>query len=321
MIYTGGIAFMAGRDEGNALFMVIADMRGYWAARFGAGVLQIKRWLLLTGVLLASGCASLLGSVTGGLASNLSAAILNSDDPAMIRDGAPAYLILIDSLLAGSPGNAALLAQSAELHSAYAGAFVADPVRAAQLHSKAKAQILRATCLGLKNACDLEKRDFDDFSAWLNNQGAKSVPALYNLGSIWAGWIQGNSSNFAAIAQLARVKALIQRVAELDPEYADGGAFLYLGVFETLLPPAMGGRPELGRQHFERALEISNERNLIVKVMLADQYGRLMFERELHDRLLNEVMTAQVQAPGLTLMNTVAKERAQQLLDSADDYF
>jgi hypothetical protein len=46
-----------------------------------------------------------------------------------------------------------------------------------------------------------------------------------------------------------------------------------------------------------------------------------MFERELHDRLLNEVMTAEVQAPGLTLMNTVAKERAQQLLDSADDYF
>ena len=83
----------------------------------------------------------------------------------------------------------------------------------------------------------------------------------------------------------------------------------------------MGGRPELGRQHFERALAISNERNLIVKVMLADQYGRLMFDRDLHDRLLNEVMAAPATAPGLTLMNTVAKERAQQLLDSADDYF
>jgi hypothetical protein len=120
---------------------------------------------------------------------------------------------------------------------------------------------------------------------------------------------------------LGRAKALIQRVAELEPEYANGGAFLYLGVFETLLPPAMGGRPELGRQHFERALQISEERNLMVKVMLADQYGRLMFDRELHDRLLQEVMAADVQAPGLTLMNTVAKERAEQLLDSGDDYF
>ena len=282
---------------------------------------KIAGWFPLVGVFLLSGCASIMGSVTGGLASNLSAAILNSDDPAMIRDGAPSYLILIDSLVAGSPDNAALLAHSAELYSAYAGAFVEDPVRAARLNSKAKAQILRATCRSLKNACGLESRDFDEFSAWVDAQGPSSVPALYNLGSIWAGWIQGNSSDFAAIAQLGRVKALIQRVADLDPEHANGGAFLYLGVFETLLPPAMGGRPEMGRRHFERALTISNERNLIVKVMMANQYARLIFDRELHDRLLQEVLAADVQAPGLTLMNTVAQERAQLLLDSADDYF
>ena len=282
---------------------------------------KIAGWFALVGVCLLSGCASIMGSVTGGLASNLAAAILNSDDPAMIRDGAPSYLILIDSLVAGSPDNAALLAQSAELYSAYAGAFVEDPVRAARLNSKAKAQILRATCRSLKNACGLESRDFDEFSAWVDAQGPSSVPALYNLGSIWAGWIQGNSSDFAAIAQLGRVKALIQRVADLDPEHANGGAFLYLGVFETLLPPAMGGRPEMGRRHFERALTISNERNLIVKVMMANQYARLIFDRELHDRLLQEVLAADVQAPGLTLMNTVAQERAQLLLDSADDYF
>ena len=57
----------------------------------------------------------------------------------------------------------------------------------------------------------------------------------------------------------------------------------------------------------------------MIKVMLADQYDRLMFG-ELHDRLLNEVMAADAQAR-LTLMNTVAKEPAQQLLNSADDYF
>lgn len=286
-----------------------------------AAVTALKGWFLVPALFFVTGCATIVGSVTGGLAENLSAAILNSDDPPMVRDGAPSYLILIDSLLAGSPDNPILLSQSAELHSAYAGAFVAEPERAQKLHAKAKSQMLRATCLSLKDACLLETRSFDEFSSWLDQQGPKSVPTLYNLGSIWAGWIQANSTDFVAIAQLGRVKALIQRVAELDPEYANGGAFLYLGVFETLLPPAMGGRPELGRQHFERALDISGGRNLMVKVMLADQYGRLLFERELHDRLLNEVMAAEAQAPGLTLMNTVAKERAQQLLDSADDYF
>ena len=55
--------------------------------------------------------------------------------------------------------------------------------------------------------------------------------------------------------------------------------------------------------------------------MYAEQYARLMFDRDLHDRLLNEVLEAPALADGLTLMNTVAKEQAQQLLESADDYF
>ena len=108
---------------------------------------------------------------------------------------------------------------------------------------------------------------------------------------------------------------------ELDGGYANGNAHLYMGVFETLVPPGMGGRPEIGRQHFEQALDISGGLNLMVKVMYADQYARLMFERKLHDQLLQDVLAAEVKAPGLTLMNTVAKERAQRLLDTADDYF
>jgi hypothetical protein len=108
---------------------------------------------------------------------------------------------------------------------------------------------------------------------------------------------------------------------ELDETYSNGAAYLYLGVFETLLPPAMGGKPEIGRGHFERALTLSSGNNLMVKVMLADQYARLVFDRELHDNLLLEVIAADGKTSGLTLMNAVAKERAQKLLDSADDYF
>ena len=280
-----------------------------------------KSAALLLVALLMHGCASLVGSVTQSFASDLGAAILNSDDPHMVRDGAPAYLILIDSLLAGNAQNVALLEQSAELHSAYAGAFVAEPERAKKLHLKAKTQILRAACLGLKNACALDQRPYADFATWVAAQQQAQVPLIYNLASIWAGWIQANSDDFMAIAELGRVKVLMQRVVELDGAYANGNAHLYMGVFETLVPPGMGGRPEIGKQHFEQALDISGGRNLMVKVMYADQYARLLFERKLHDQLLQDVLAAEAKAPGLTLMNTVAKERAQRLLDTADDYF
>ena len=58
--------------------------------------------LLLTSILL-SGCSALMSKATGGLASNLSAAILNQDDPETVRDGVPAYLLMLDSFVAGAP--------------------------------------------------------------------------------------------------------------------------------------------------------------------------------------------------------------------------
>jgi hypothetical protein len=263
----------------------------------------------------------LIGSLTSGFADNISAAILNNDDLAMVRDGAPAYLILIDSLIAGSPENGPMLRQSAALHSAYAGVFVTDPARAKLLATKAKRLALAAVCYSLKNGCDLDTRRFKDYSQWIDRQGRKSVPELYGLATAWAGWIQAHSDDFVAVAELARVKTAMAKVAELEPEYENGNVFLYLGVLETLLPPGMGGKPELGRQHFERAIEISEDRNLLAKVMFADQYGRLMFDRPLHDRLLKEVLEAPVKVDGLTLMNTLAQSQARELLESADEYF
>ncbi len=59
----------------------------------------------------------------------------------------------------------------------------------------------------------------------------------------------------------------------------------------------------------------------MTKVMFADQYARLLFNRELHDELLNEVIAADPIAPGLTLINTVSQTRAHELLDTADEYF
>ncbi len=272
-------------------------------------------------ILLQAGCASLVGSVTGGMAEDLGSAILDNRDIDMVRDGAPSYLLLMDGLLAGSPDNPALLAQAAQLNSAYAAAFVQDPERSRMLNAKALSLAERAACNDIRDACDLRTRSFDSYDSWLGQRTVKDVPAMYGLGSAWAGWIQANSGDFAAIAELARVKALMQRVVELDEGYDYGGAHLYLGVFDTLFPPAMGGRPEQGREHFERAVALSGGRNLMTQVIYAENYARLVFDRELHDSLLAGVVAANPEQPGLTLINVVAQQRATELLESADGYF
>ncbi len=76
-----------------------------------------------------------------------------------------------------------------------------------------------------------------------------------------------------------------------------------------------------GREYFERSIELSGGRDLGAKVEFARNYARLLYDRELHDRLLEEVMLAEPVQPGLTLMNLLAQDQARDLLLAADDYF
>jgi hypothetical protein len=56
-------------------------------------------------------------------------------------------------------------------------------------------------------------------------------------------------------------------------------------------------------------------------VEYARRYARLVFDRKLHDRLLNEVLAADTEVPGFTLSNVLAQRQARELLQSAEDYF
>jgi hypothetical protein len=87
----------------------------------------------------------------------------------------------------------------------------------------------------------------------------------------------------------------------------------------TQLPPALGGKPERGRTHFDQALKFSGGRDLMAKVEYARRYARLVFNQELHDRLLKEVLAADPREPDLTLSNVLAQEQARELLQ--DEYF
>lgn len=276
---------------------------------------------LLLALFALSGCASLAASATSKLADNLSSAILNQDDPETVQAGMPSYLLLIDGLIEGDPKNEHLLLAGSKLYGAYAAAFVQDPERAKRLALKARNYSDRALCAHDEKLCRVMDRPYDDFAATIATLKADDVQLIYVTGAAWAGWIQANSSDWNAIASLPKVKAMMARVVDLDETYSHGEAHLYLGVFDTLLPPALGGKPEEGRVHFERAIQLSAGRDLMAKVEYARRYARITYDRELHDRLLQEVLAASVVEPGLTLSNVLAQRQARELLASADKYF
>ena len=276
---------------------------------------------ILISIFLLSGCSFFNSSAMVDMTENLSQAILNNNDLAIVEAGGPAYLLMVDSLLYRDPDNESLLRGASNIYTSYTTVFVKDKARAKKLTEKALSYALRAICVRRSKTCRFREVNFQEFKNTLLSLEIKDVPDLFTLGSAWSAWIQMHREDWNAVAEISRVEAIMKQVIELDEFYQDGGAHLYLGVLATFLPPALGGKPDVGRRHFERALEISKDKNLMVKVLYAQHYARLMFDRELHDRLLNEVIKTQPDVPGYTLSNTLAQQRAMELLKSGEDYF
>jgi hypothetical protein len=281
---------------------------------------------LAAAAVVLAGCAAMAEKAGQRFADDLGTAILASDDPATVRDALPAYLLLLDALLVdhgdGDAGKRDLLFAAAELNGAYAGNFTeGDAARAARLAGKALAFARRGVCAGKGPLCAAIDGDVESFQAALAATPDAEVAAMYALAAAWAGHLQANSADWGAIAELPKVQALLERVVAIDAGHARGMAQVYLGVLNSLRPEAVGGRPEQGRAHFERAIALSEGRNLYAKTLFAEYYARLVFDQELHDRLLVEVLAADPHAAGYTLTNVLAQERARTLQESGKDYF
>ncbi len=280
---------------------------------------QLNRFrpLTLFAVLtLLHGCATLSPERMAG---NLSRAMLNQDDPATVQAGASAYLLLLDGLIEGRPRDQALLIAGARLYGAYATGLVQDAERAKRLSARSRAYARRALCNNQPMICENEGRPYTEFAPLIESIGPEDLGALYTYGTSWAGWIQARSDDWNALADLPKVERIMERVIELDARHDRGRAQLYLGVMRSQLPPALGGKPEAGRAHFELAIAYSDGRDLIAKIEFARRYARLVFDQALHDRLLQEVLAADPVEPDLTLSNVLAQQQARTLL--SDDYF
>ena len=277
--------------------------------------------LLAASALIVTGCASVMATAGSGLAGNLSTAILNQDDPELVRDGAPAYLLMLDSFVESSPDNEAALSAAANLYAAYGVVFVDDPVRARKLTVRARSYGQRALCAADKSACGIWELGYEHFVVALNVLNKNDVAALYTFGVSWIAYIQAHSEDWGALAKLPQVQATMMRVQEIDPQYEQANVEHFLALLNTIRPPALGGDFEAGFAQYKRAMSLSGGKDLSIMVDCARYYARTLYDRELHDHLLNQVLAADPVHDGYTLFNTLAQEEAQELLDSADDYF
>lgn len=271
---------------------------------------------------LLAGCSAIIERSTARLADDLETAIRQYEDPATVADALPAYLLLLEARLESNPERAELRLTTARLTAAHAALFAADDrARQRRLTRRALAHARSGACLSASSLCDLHELTYEDFESRVAELGRDELAAVYLLATTWTGWIDAHSNDYAALADLPRVQALLEWVVDEAPAHDDGAAWLYLAVLHSQRPPAAGGQPERAHRYFERAREVSRGRNLLVDVMFAEHYARLMFDRELWVSSLEGVLAAEVDDPDYRLVNAVARRRAAELLERTDRIF
>jgi len=95
-----------------------------------------------------------------------------------------------------------------------------------------------------------------------------------------------------------------------------------LGLLYTSRAEAIGGDPDQGKRHFERAIELTGGKFLLAKVFYARNYGRIRMQRDFFEKTLVEVLqTDPAIYPEQRLANEIAHRRARRYLKLEKEWF
>jgi len=260
----------------------------------------------------------------------------SDDDPELVEAAIPFGLKTYESLLAESPKHTGLLLAAAQGFTEYSYAFVDSRIdearaesleRADALRNRARRLYIRAYGYGMRG---LEVRH-PGFAAALDNDAdsalkrvtRRDVPLLYWTAASRGLTISLSKTSPELIAELPLVETIIRRVAELDENFGAGAVPEFL---ITLEAAHSGVKPEvqqeLMRQHFERAVELSQGKRAGTFVSFAEYACVPAQNNAEFQSLLEKALAVDTDAdPDNRLANLVAQRRARWLLNHIDELF
>ncbi len=267
--------------------------------------------VLIASTTLLASCTSLITSVA------IKPAISNlqkQSDIDLVCEGASSYLLMIDSMIESNPNSQQLLKIGAQSYSGSVAALQSCGAPKERLKTLSDKSARYGKSL-LSAMLPVGEGDQEKFELALEELSPADADLLFWGSYGWLAWIEQQQGSPAAMADLVSVEKIMARLLELDDTVEQGSTHLFFGTLYGSKPKMIGGDPERSRFHFEHALEISNRSFLMAQVLFAATYGRMVFDQELHDGLLEEVLKFDLdQAPDNRLSNQIAKRRAQELL-------
>jgi tetratricopeptide (TPR) repeat protein len=285
------------------------------------------------------GCdvAKFTADSTAGLFTRAAPAFESYWDYDLAGEAMPATIVQFEGILRVVPDNEAILSQLSQAYVAYAYGWIEADVEALEFDGEYEAadQQRRRTRTMYLRALDLTRHrirlhneDIDlavkgtveDLEAWLDGAFVDKADAEMLLwhGYAWGSYINSAKDDMEAVADLPYAKAFVARSIELDPDYYNAAGYTFMGVATA---SEMASDMEQAKAYFEKALEATERRALQAQVNMARHYAVKEGDRELFDKLLEEVMDAHDPLPEARLANRMARERAELYIANADQLF
>lgn len=246
------------------------------------------------------------------------------DDLMLAREASAFYLKLSESILRQTPDHAALGEAVAGGFTQYAFAFVAFEAERLEAQDAKAAQRLRERARRLyfrahQHAMATLERRNPGFakslaSGALSSLDGDQVGLAYWAAASWGAFISLSKDQPDVVADLPLAMRLARLAWEREPGHGQGALASLMGTFEASRP---GGNRREAERFFDQAEAFGAGRHAGVYVARAEALAE--GDRTAFEALLHQALKASAAHPDLG--NQVMRERAQWLLDTADDRF
>lgn len=284
---------------------------------------------MLALLLLCSACSP-RHLIVQGLASELATqGQAPEDDLVLAREASAFYLKLSESLLRESPGNLPLVEAVAGGFTQYAYAFVqfeadrteAKDAKAAQKLRERGARLYQRAQRHAMAALELQTPGFASALARPSAQDwprlrADQVCVAYWAAASWGGLIALSKDKPDVVADLPLAIRLASLAWAQAPDHGQGALASLMGSFEAARP---GGTARQATAYFDQAIALGAGKNAGAFVAKAEGVALPEGNRPAYESLLRQALEASG-AQG-DLPNTMMRERALWLLETADDLF
>lgn len=251
------------------------------------------------------------------------------EDIGLAREASAFYLKVSESLLRQTPGHLPLAESVASGFTQYAYAFVAfeaerlaytDAKAAQQLNERARRLYGRAHRHAMA-ALNQTSPGFSDALAqpqaalWPKLR-AEQVGVAYWAAASWGAYIALSKDDPDAVADLPLAVRLAELAWRTSPNHGQGDLASLMGNFEAARP---GGSSAKAAVFFDQAFAISGGQSPGPLVAKAEAIAQAAGDRPAFEALLKQALA--VSAGRTDLSSQIMRQRAQWLLDIADDLF